>query len=56
MSSNFHYLQECVRGVLKDKTILLVTHQVDFLHKASQILVSWIRFHLLSLKLMEDWS
>ncbi|KAL7185949.1 hypothetical protein ACSBR2_027829 [Camellia fascicularis] len=23
---------ECVRGVLKDKTILLVTHQVDFLH------------------------
>ncbi|KAI8561656.1 hypothetical protein RHMOL_Rhmol04G0357300 [Rhododendron molle] len=31
--------KECVRGVLKDKTILLVTHQVDFLHKASQILV-----------------
>ncbi|KAF7132274.1 hypothetical protein RHSIM_Rhsim09G0006700 [Rhododendron simsii] len=31
--------KECVRGVLKDKTILLVTHQVDFLHNASQILV-----------------
>ncbi|CAI9771063.1 unnamed protein product [Fraxinus pennsylvanica] len=31
--------KECVRGVLKDKTILLVTHQVDFLHNADLILV-----------------
>ncbi|KAL7198197.1 hypothetical protein ACSBR2_020671 [Camellia fascicularis] len=31
--------QECVRGVLKDKTILLVTHQVDFLHNIDLILV-----------------
>ncbi|KAI7992324.1 ABC transporter C family member 4 [Camellia lanceoleosa] len=30
---------ECVRGVLKDKTILLVTHQVDFLHNIDLILV-----------------
>nr|GLL43806.1 ABC transporter C family member 4-like [Ipomoea trifida] len=29
----------CVRGALKDKTILLVTHQVDFLHNADLILV-----------------
>jgi ATP-binding cassette subfamily C (CFTR/MRP) protein 2 len=29
-----------VRGALKDKTILLVTHQVDFLHNVDLILVS----------------
>ncbi|KAJ7980275.1 ABC transporter C family member 4 [Quillaja saponaria] len=29
----------CVRGALKDKTILLVTHQVDFLHNADLIMV-----------------
>ncbi|KAM7521484.1 hypothetical protein LguiA_011386 [Lonicera macranthoides] len=31
--------KECVRGALKHKTILLVTHQVDFLHNVDQILV-----------------
>ncbi|KAL2507648.1 ABC transporter C family member 14 [Forsythia ovata] len=31
--------KECVRGALKDKTIILVTHQVDFLHNVDQILV-----------------
>ncbi|KAK3010474.1 hypothetical protein RJ639_012693 [Escallonia herrerae] len=31
--------KECVRGALKDKTIVLVTHQVDFLHNADLILV-----------------
>ncbi|XP_051141959.1 ABC transporter C family member 4-like [Andrographis paniculata] len=31
--------KECVRGSLRDKTILLVTHQVDFLHNVDQILV-----------------
>lgn len=31
--------KECVRGALKDKTILLVTHQVDFLHNADHIFV-----------------
>ncbi|KAJ0743495.1 putative ABC-type xenobiotic transporter [Helianthus annuus] len=31
--------KECVRGVLRDKTILLVTHQVDFLHDVDLILV-----------------
>ncbi|PWA94497.1 ABC transporter Tap-like, P-loop containing nucleoside triphosphate hydrolase [Artemisia annua] len=31
--------KECVRGVLRDKTILLVTHQVDFLHNVDLILV-----------------
>lgn len=31
--------KECVRGALKDKTILLVTHQVDFLHNVDRILV-----------------
>ncbi|VFQ65154.1 unnamed protein product [Cuscuta campestris] len=29
----------CVRGALRDKTVLLVTHQVDFLHNADLILV-----------------
>ncbi|KZV54371.1 ABC transporter C family member 4-like [Dorcoceras hygrometricum] len=31
--------KECVRGILRDKTILLVTHQVDFLNNVDQILV-----------------
>ncbi|CAK9168236.1 unnamed protein product, partial [Ilex paraguariensis] len=31
--------KECVRGILKDKTILLVTHQVDFLRNVDLILV-----------------
>ncbi|KAF5937318.1 hypothetical protein HYC85_024824 [Camellia sinensis] len=45
--------KEYVRGVLKDKTILLVTHQVDFLHNIDLILVSellGISSELLSLK------
>ncbi|CAL5357628.1 unnamed protein product [Camellia sinensis] len=36
--------KECVREVLKDKTILLVTHQVDFLHNIDLILVSHARW------------
>ncbi|CAN6882929.1 unnamed protein product [Brassica oleracea] len=32
-------LDNCVRGVLKGKTVLLVTHQVDFLHNVDCILV-----------------
>ncbi|KAK8945563.1 ABC transporter C family member 9 [Platanthera guangdongensis] len=31
--------KECLMGILKDKTILYVTHQVEFLHKADLILV-----------------
>ncbi|XP_078439730.1 multidrug resistance-associated protein 4 [Wolffia australiana] len=31
--------KECVRGALKGKTVVLVTHQVDFLHNADLILV-----------------
>ncbi|KAF5202715.1 ABC transporter ATP-binding protein/permease VMR1 [Thalictrum thalictroides] len=31
--------KECVRGALRDKTILLVTHQVDFLHNVDHIFV-----------------
>lgn len=31
--------KECVRGALKNKTILLVTHQVDFLHNIDLIMV-----------------
>lgn len=31
--------KECVRGALKDKTVVLVTHQVDFLHNADIIYV-----------------
>ncbi|KZV32355.1 ABC transporter C family member 14-like [Dorcoceras hygrometricum] len=31
--------KECARGALRDKTIILVTHQVDFLHNVDQILV-----------------
>lgn len=44
----FYYFheQECVRGALKDKTVLLVTHQVDFLHNVDLILVSIILYFL----------
>lgn len=31
--------KECVRGALKNKTVLLVTHQVDFLHNVDLIVV-----------------
>ncbi|CAK8572803.1 unnamed protein product [Lathyrus sativus] len=31
--------KECVRGALKGKTIVLVTHQVDFLHNVNRIVV-----------------
>ncbi|CAN4113549.1 unnamed protein product [Withania somnifera] len=31
--------KECIKGALKDKTIVLVTHQIDFLHNADLILV-----------------
>ncbi|KAK7392326.1 hypothetical protein VNO78_20760 [Psophocarpus tetragonolobus] len=31
--------KECVRGVLKGKTVILVTHQVDFLHNVDLIVV-----------------
>ncbi|XP_071721308.1 ABC transporter C family member 14-like [Rutidosis leptorrhynchoides] len=31
--------KECVRGALRNKTVLLVTHQVDFLHNVDLILV-----------------
>ncbi|MCL7050467.1 hypothetical protein MKW94_016723 [Papaver nudicaule] len=34
-----HIFKECVRGALKSKTVLLVTHQLDFLHNADHILV-----------------
>ncbi|KAM0050633.1 putative sodium/calcium exchanger membrane region [Helianthus debilis subsp. tardiflorus] len=33
-----HSKSECVRGALRNKTILLVTHQVDFLHNVDLIL------------------
>ncbi|KAH7573569.1 hypothetical protein JRO89_XS03G0173700 [Xanthoceras sorbifolium] len=35
--------KECVRGALKDKTIVLVTHQVDLLHNADLILIFVMR-------------
>ncbi|XP_038904589.1 ABC transporter C family member 14-like [Benincasa hispida] len=31
--------KECVRGALKGKTVILVTHQVDFLHNVDMIFV-----------------
>ncbi|XP_016472773.2 putative ABC transporter C family member 15 isoform X1 [Nicotiana tabacum] len=34
-----HLFQECLMGVLKDKTILYITHQVEFLPAADLILV-----------------
>ncbi|KAM0850578.1 hypothetical protein ACQ4PT_052989 [Festuca glaucescens] len=34
-----YIFKECLRGMLKGKTILLVTHQVDFLHNVDTIFV-----------------
>lgn len=31
--------QDCINGMLKKKTVVLVTHQIDFLHEADSILV-----------------
>jgi len=33
-------MQECVRGSLKGKTIILVTHQIDFLQNVDLIVAS----------------
>lgn len=30
--------KDCLRGALKGKTVILVTHQIDFLHNADQVL------------------
>ncbi|KAI3927981.1 hypothetical protein MKW98_023582 [Papaver atlanticum] len=54
--------KDCVRGALKNKTILLVTHQVDFLHNADLILVMIFLFffcalvaaHESSMELLEE--
>lgn len=32
-------LQECIRSALKNKTVILVTHQVEFLREADMIIV-----------------
>ncbi|CAK8531696.1 unnamed protein product [Lathyrus sativus] len=34
-----YIFKECIMGTLKDKTVLLVTHQVDFLHNVDSIMV-----------------
>ncbi|XP_002991601.2 ABC transporter C family member 14 [Selaginella moellendorffii] len=34
-----HLFQECILGYLRKKTVLLVTHQVEFLHHADLVLV-----------------
>ncbi|KAG0554912.1 hypothetical protein KC19_12G129500 [Ceratodon purpureus] len=31
--------KDCVKGMLKKKTVILVTHQIDFLHEADSVLV-----------------
>lgn len=36
---NTNFLQECLLGMLKEKTVLYVTHQVEFLPAADLILV-----------------
>lgn len=38
-TKNWGGVQECILGALRSKTVLLVTHQVEFLHGADLILV-----------------
>jgi hypothetical protein len=45
-------LQECLKGILKNKTVLLVTHQVDFLQNVDTIIVSFF-FELSTLQFGE---
>lgn len=35
-------LQDCVMAALEDKTVILVTHQVEFLSKVDRILVGFL--------------
>lgn len=44
-------LQDCLMGLLKEKTILYVTHQVEFLPAADLILVNRFIVIFLSIKL-----
>jgi ATPase subunit of ABC transporter with duplicated ATPase domains len=37
-------MQECLKGILKNKTVLLVTHQVDFLQNVDTIIVSFFNY------------
>jgi hypothetical protein len=39
---NLNYLQDCVMGALAMKTVVLVTHQVEFLSTVDKILVSTV--------------
>jgi hypothetical protein len=39
---NLNYLQDCVMGALAMKTVVLVTHQVEFLPAVDKILVSTV--------------
>ncbi|RZR99436.1 hypothetical protein BHM03_00028979 [Ensete ventricosum] len=53
--------KECIRGVLKGKTIVLVTHQVDFLHNVDLILsgtdfAALVAAHDSSMELVEQSS
>lgn len=50
---SYLYEQDCVRGALKDKTVLLVTHQVDFLHNVDLILVSIILYFINPAKILD---
>lgn len=44
-------IQECVRGALRGKTTILVTHQVDFLRNVDRILVSFFSHAVMLLHL-----
>ena len=34
-----HLFSECIKGFLKEKAVILVTHQIQYLKEADQILV-----------------
>ena len=40
-------LQDCVMTALEKKTVILVTHQVEFLSEVDKILVTRLNFELL---------
>ena len=45
---------DCIRGYLKEKAVLLVTHQLCFLEKVDEILINYEQLQLGGLRIEEE--